>query len=213
MGSDQVVVPSSDQQNETKLSPPKPAPRTHVAPPPKPAAGEADTDVVLMYVISTKSTMSSVESQLTASYCPVFADSECNLCGSSSSLVCPSCNGQCFCDACDGLFHRHPSRASHKRDKIQKISEGESKRPGKKSQNYCCYICMYICYPFKRPVASVVSLSSSLTAPPVSKDCVWTVTKSFTPTPTVKDTTEFSWHWPKLLGEQKTQQSKNLDMN
>uniref|UniRef100_A0A3P8W8T6 Ring finger protein 31 n=1 Tax=Cynoglossus semilaevis TaxID=244447 RepID=A0A3P8W8T6_CYNSE len=92
MGSDQVVVPSSDQQNETKLSPPKPAPRTHVAPPPKPAA-----------------------------------DSECNLCGSSSSLVCPSCNGQCFCDACDGLFHRHPSRASHKRDKIQKISEGHNR--------------------------------------------------------------------------------------
>ncbi|AWP21084.1 putative E3 ubiquitin-protein ligase RNF31 [Scophthalmus maximus] len=42
----------------------------------------------------------------------------CNLCGGSASLLCPSCDGQCFCDACDGLFHRHPTRASHKRDKI-----------------------------------------------------------------------------------------------
>ncbi|XP_034998147.1 E3 ubiquitin-protein ligase RNF31-like isoform X1 [Hippoglossus stenolepis] len=44
----------------------------------------------------------------------------CNLCGSPSSLVCPSCDSRAFCDACDGLFHRHPSRAAHKRDKIQK---------------------------------------------------------------------------------------------
>ncbi|XP_017269594.1 E3 ubiquitin-protein ligase RNF31 isoform X2 [Kryptolebias marmoratus] len=42
----------------------------------------------------------------------------CNLCGGASSLVCPSCENQHFCDACDDLFHRHPSRADHKRDKI-----------------------------------------------------------------------------------------------
>lgn len=44
----------------------------------------------------------------------------CNLCGNPPSLVCPSCDSRAFCDTCDGLFHLHPSRASHKRDKIQK---------------------------------------------------------------------------------------------
>ncbi|KAK9527334.1 hypothetical protein VZT92_013907 [Zoarces viviparus] len=43
--------------------------------------------------------------------------SDCNLCGAASSLVCPSCGDQTFCDACDDLFHRHPSRANHRRDK------------------------------------------------------------------------------------------------
>ncbi|KAM9713320.1 E3 ubiquitin-protein ligase RNF31-like isoform 2-T3 [Menidia menidia] len=47
---------------------------------------------------------------------------ECNLCGGASSLLCPSCDNQHFCDACDDLFHRHPSRAAHKRDKIQKTN-------------------------------------------------------------------------------------------
>ncbi|XP_072234593.1 E3 ubiquitin-protein ligase RNF31-like isoform X1 [Leuresthes tenuis] len=48
------------------------------------------------------------------------AVSECNLCGGASSLLCPPCDNQPFCDACDDLYHRHPSRAAHKRDKIQK---------------------------------------------------------------------------------------------
>ncbi|XP_039982824.1 E3 ubiquitin-protein ligase RNF31-like [Xiphias gladius] len=48
---------------------------------------------------------------------------DCNLCGSASSLVCPSCDNRPFCDACDDLFHRHPSRANHKRDKIQKTKQ------------------------------------------------------------------------------------------
>uniref|UniRef100_H3CTG2 Ring finger protein 31 n=1 Tax=Tetraodon nigroviridis TaxID=99883 RepID=H3CTG2_TETNG len=47
----------------------------------------------------------------------------CNLCGSPSSVVCPSCDSPSFCDACDDLFHRHPSRATHKRDKIQKSKQ------------------------------------------------------------------------------------------
>ncbi|XP_034415980.1 E3 ubiquitin-protein ligase RNF31-like [Cyclopterus lumpus] len=47
--------------------------------------------------------------------------SDCSLCGAAaSSLVCPSCDGQTFCDACDDLFHRLPSRANHRRDKTQK---------------------------------------------------------------------------------------------
>uniref|UniRef100_A0A1A7WQR4 Uncharacterized protein n=1 Tax=Iconisemion striatum TaxID=60296 RepID=A0A1A7WQR4_9TELE len=45
---------------------------------------------------------------------------ECSLCGTTSCLVCSSCNNQHFCDACDNLFHRHPSRADHRRDAIQK---------------------------------------------------------------------------------------------
>ncbi|KAK5877965.1 hypothetical protein CesoFtcFv8_025422 [Champsocephalus esox] len=49
--------------------------------------------------------------------------SNCNLCGATTTLFCPSCDNQSFCDACDGLFHRHPSRANHKRDKIQKTRQ------------------------------------------------------------------------------------------
>ncbi|XP_068200092.1 E3 ubiquitin-protein ligase RNF31 [Antennarius striatus] len=49
---------------------------------------------------------------------PVLRD--CNLCGCPSYAVCPSCDNQPFCDACDDLIHRHPSRTNHKRDKIHK---------------------------------------------------------------------------------------------
>ncbi|KAK5849762.1 hypothetical protein PBY51_014068 [Eleginops maclovinus] len=49
--------------------------------------------------------------------------SNCNLCGATSTLFCPSCDNQTFCDACDGLFHRHTSRANHKRDKILKTKQ------------------------------------------------------------------------------------------
>ncbi|XP_047424660.1 E3 ubiquitin-protein ligase RNF31-like [Mugil cephalus] len=51
------------------------------------------------------------------------AASSCNLCGGASTLNCPSCDNQPFCDACDDILHRHPSRASHKRDKIQKTKQ------------------------------------------------------------------------------------------
>ena len=53
---------------------------------------------------------------------------DCNLCGGPSSLLCPSCDGQTFCDACDDLYHRHPSRGSHKRDNIQKPKQGTPRR-------------------------------------------------------------------------------------
>ncbi|XP_054621582.1 E3 ubiquitin-protein ligase RNF31-like isoform X1 [Dunckerocampus dactyliophorus] len=43
--------------------------------------------------------------------------SQCNLCGGSAALVCPSCDNQAFCDACDDLFHRHPARTNHIRDR------------------------------------------------------------------------------------------------
>ncbi|XP_056289401.1 E3 ubiquitin-protein ligase RNF31-like isoform X2 [Pseudoliparis swirei] len=39
----------------------------------------------------------------------------CSLCGAASSLVCSSCDGRTFCDACDDLFHRLPARANHRR--------------------------------------------------------------------------------------------------
>ncbi|KAK2886759.1 hypothetical protein Q8A73_020705 [Channa argus] len=48
--------------------------------------------------------------------------SECNMCGGTSSVVCPSCDHKPFCDACDDLFHRHPSRATHKRDKGEEVA-------------------------------------------------------------------------------------------
>ncbi|KAM8823805.1 E3 ubiquitin-protein ligase RNF31-like isoform 2-T4 [Spinachia spinachia] len=44
---------------------------------------------------------------------------DCSLCGGAPSLVCPSCDSRAFCDACDGLFHRHPSRDQHKRHQLQ----------------------------------------------------------------------------------------------
>lgn len=48
------------------------------------------------------------------------ADAKCNMCGCVASQLCPSCNNQLLCDACDDLFHRHPSRANHKRAKVAK---------------------------------------------------------------------------------------------
>ncbi|XP_055006750.1 LOW QUALITY PROTEIN: E3 ubiquitin-protein ligase RNF31-like [Boleophthalmus pectinirostris] len=47
---------------------------------------------------------------------PVVSD--CSLCGIASMFVCPSCNDQSFCDACDDLYHRHPARAAHKREPL-----------------------------------------------------------------------------------------------
>ncbi|XP_035268708.1 E3 ubiquitin-protein ligase RNF31-like isoform X2 [Anguilla anguilla] len=42
----------------------------------------------------------------------------CSLCGSSPSFCCPSCKSQFFCEKCDEIFHRHPDRTNHTRDKI-----------------------------------------------------------------------------------------------
>ncbi|KAM8881662.1 E3 ubiquitin-protein ligase RNF31-like [Synchiropus picturatus] len=41
----------------------------------------------------------------------------CGVCGGAASLVCPSCDNQTFCEACDHVYHRHPSRTSHRRVK------------------------------------------------------------------------------------------------
>ncbi|XP_038160828.1 E3 ubiquitin-protein ligase RNF31 isoform X1 [Cyprinodon tularosa] len=68
--------------------------------------------------------------------------SECNLCGGSSSLVCPSCENKPFCDACDDLYHRHPSRASHKRDKIQKAPQETCSICGISSVHIECSTCI-----------------------------------------------------------------------
>ncbi|XP_030254798.1 E3 ubiquitin-protein ligase RNF31 [Sparus aurata] len=92
--SDAAVVPPAEEQQADKLQPP--------TPPPKP----------------TLSTVGPLK-PLTAP--PAVSD--CNLCGGPSSVVCPSCTNQPFCDACDDLYHRHPSRANHKRDKIQKTKD------------------------------------------------------------------------------------------
>ncbi|XP_048866204.1 LOW QUALITY PROTEIN: E3 ubiquitin-protein ligase RNF31 [Brienomyrus brachyistius] len=40
----------------------------------------------------------------------------CCLCGGNPSLFCPPCGSITFCESCDLVFHRHPSRASHRRE-------------------------------------------------------------------------------------------------
>ncbi|XP_077411174.1 E3 ubiquitin-protein ligase RNF31-like [Vanacampus margaritifer] len=55
---------------------------------------------------------------------PPSSSGQCNLCGGSAAVVCPSCDNQAFCDACDDLFHRHPARTNHKRDRGLKIMQG-----------------------------------------------------------------------------------------
>ncbi|XP_035985685.1 E3 ubiquitin-protein ligase RNF31 [Fundulus heteroclitus] len=70
------------------------------------------------------------------------AVSECNLCGGASSLVCPSCSDKPFCDACDDLYHRHPSRADHKRDKILKTQQETCSICGISSVHIQCSTCI-----------------------------------------------------------------------
>ncbi|XP_014868890.1 PREDICTED: E3 ubiquitin-protein ligase RNF31 [Poecilia mexicana] len=67
---------------------------------------------------------------------------QCNLCGGASTLVCPSCEDNPFCDACDDLFHRHPSRANHKRDKIQKTQTENCSICGISSVSIQCSTCI-----------------------------------------------------------------------
>ncbi|KAM9337319.1 E3 ubiquitin-protein ligase RNF31-like [Symphorus nematophorus] len=95
LASDTVVIPPAEEQQADKLQalpPPPPSPKPTQAPAGQPLKPAAGSP----------------------------AASDCNLCGGPSALVCPSCDNQPFCDACDDLFHRHPSRTNHKRDKIQK---------------------------------------------------------------------------------------------
>nr|XP_020455386.1 E3 ubiquitin-protein ligase RNF31 isoform X2 [Monopterus albus] len=120
--SDSVVITPGEEQHGDKpqvLSPsPKPAqgdkPQV-LSPSPKPAQGDKPQVV-------SPSPKPAQGPGLGLSPKPLTA-SKCNLCGGISSLVCPSCNNQPFCDACDDLFHRHPARSNHKRDKIQKTKQ------------------------------------------------------------------------------------------
>ena len=122
--SDAAVVPPAEEQQADKLQPPTPPPKpTPIAVGPlKPSTGElpphlstcAGLFYTSCYLISPSSRAA------------LPAASDCNLCGGPSSVVCPSCTDQPFCDACDDLYHRHPSRANHKRDKIQKTKDGTS---------------------------------------------------------------------------------------
>ncbi|XP_012683447.2 E3 ubiquitin-protein ligase RNF31 isoform X2 [Clupea harengus] len=40
----------------------------------------------------------------------------CSLCGGTASVLCAPCGSIRFCESCDLAFHRHPSRATHKRE-------------------------------------------------------------------------------------------------
>ncbi|XP_029935669.1 E3 ubiquitin-protein ligase RNF31-like [Myripristis murdjan] len=67
---------------------------------------------------------------------------ECNLCGGTTTLLCPSCGNLPFCDACDDLYHRHPSRAVHKRDRIQKAKQETCSICGVSPVLVQCSICV-----------------------------------------------------------------------
>ncbi|XP_061569952.1 E3 ubiquitin-protein ligase RNF31-like isoform X2 [Cololabis saira] len=94
----QPVVPQPEDEEIQADKPPVPTPRTKPAPGTEPAQ------------------------PLRPAPAAAAAATECNLCGRPAALLCPSCDDQTFCDACDDLYHRHPSRASHKRDSVQKSS-------------------------------------------------------------------------------------------
>ncbi|KAM3860391.1 E3 ubiquitin-protein ligase RNF31-like [Diretmus argenteus] len=70
------------------------------------------------------------------------AASDCNLCGCAASLLCPSCGRLLFCGPCDDLFHRHPSRANHKRDRIQKTKQETCCICGISSVHVQCSTCV-----------------------------------------------------------------------
>lgn len=70
------------------------------------------------------------------------AVSECSLCGGDASLFCLSCDNPHFCDACDDLFHRHPNRASHKRDKLQQTKQNTCTICGISAVHARCATCL-----------------------------------------------------------------------
>ncbi|CAL8399920.1 unnamed protein product [Gadus morhua 'NCC'] len=49
---------------------------------------------------------------------PLPSDDGCHLCGVVPTVTCASCSPLLFCDVCDGIFHRNPARANHKREPI-----------------------------------------------------------------------------------------------
>ncbi|KAM9826856.1 E3 ubiquitin-protein ligase RNF31-like [Neosynchiropus ocellatus] len=53
------------------------------------------------------------------------ASQNCSVCGGAAALICPACENQTFCDSCDHVYHRHPSRTSHRRVKRREAKPGE----------------------------------------------------------------------------------------
>lgn len=68
--------------------------------------------------------------------------SECSLCGGVASLLCSSCDNRNFCDACDDLFHRHPNRATHKREKLQQNKQNTCTICGIAAVHTRCSTCL-----------------------------------------------------------------------
>lgn len=131
----------------------------------------------------------------------------CNLCGGPSSLVCPSCDNQPLCDACDDLFHRHPSRANHKRDKIPKTKQGVSHHSEPQSDHVSSvrlFLSIIFFLSTQRSAASVASPPSTLSAPPASRGCVRSATCFTTPIPSAKDTRGPSPRWPRPPGQDRS---------
>lgn len=125
--SDAAVVPPAEEQQADKLQPPTPPPKPTLSTvgPLKPLTGELPPHLSTCAGLFHTSCYL-ISPSFPSSCAAPPAVSDCNLCGGPSSVVCPSCTNQPFCDACDDLYHRHPSRANHKRDKIQKTKDGTS---------------------------------------------------------------------------------------
>uniref|UniRef100_A0A8C7Y1W6 RBR-type E3 ubiquitin transferase n=1 Tax=Oryzias sinensis TaxID=183150 RepID=A0A8C7Y1W6_9TELE len=70
------------------------------------------------------------------------SSSDCGLCGMTSSVLCSSCNGRAFCDACNDLFHRHPSRASHQRTQRKDPTQESCSICGISSAHVQCSTCV-----------------------------------------------------------------------
>nr|XP_029482191.1 E3 ubiquitin-protein ligase RNF31-like [Oncorhynchus nerka] len=88
--SDAVVIPPGEEHGDRGKD------LQPLSPPPKPAASPG-----LRHASTTPT------------------DGGCNLCGATPSLLCPPCGSLPFCQSCDLIYHRHPSRANHRRDRIQ----------------------------------------------------------------------------------------------
>ncbi|KAJ8336498.1 hypothetical protein SKAU_G00377180 [Synaphobranchus kaupii] len=92
---DSVVIPSSEMKWEREVQPLSPSL------PPKPAHSPSLGPASLAPTLQTGET------------------GGCSLCGNTPSLFCPPCGSIPFCESCDRVFHRHPSRASHKHECTQ----------------------------------------------------------------------------------------------
>lgn len=128
---------------------------------------------------------------------------DCSLCGAAPSLVCPSCDGQAFCDACDDLFHRHPSRDQHKRDQLQQPPPGRSAPPpGCRVRSASIFFYSFLSVSPQESAPSAGPRPCTPSAPPAARSCVRTVTSSSTRTPTAGGTAGASWQPPKPPGEE-----------